>query len=273
MIIYSNGCSHTRGGEDFFSNSYVDIVVKELSNESHKIINLNDRLDNKELKKIINTNKKNCVYKHAFYGKSNDLIMLETINFIYSMNSLNKKIDLLLIQWSGPNRTFHSLPSGDVLNINPHDYPEKGLKFEPIATEQTLQYMKLIQDLCVLYNINYVCIPYMEVDESVLKYNIFKNDIDFSKYTGLIEIGHRNDFRKNGWAMDIHGHPNGLGIYKLAEMILKIVGKPNLKDINFYFSTEEQNFYINKQEFRLNKKYYKELGEGFIPKNIIKKLF
>jgi hypothetical protein len=273
MIIYSNGCSHTRGGEDFFSNSYVDIVVKELSDEPHESIDLSDGLYNKELKKIINTNKKNCLYKHAFYGKSNDLIMLETVNFIYSMNNLNKKIDLLLIQWSGVSRRFHSLPNGVVLNINPHDYPEKGLKFEPIATEQTLQYMKLIQDLCVLYDINYVCIPYMEVDQSVLKHNIFKNDIDFSKYTCPIEIGHRNDFRKNGWAIDIHGHPNGAGIYKLAEMILKIVGKSNLKDINFYFNEKEQNYYINNQEFRLNKKYYKELGEGFIPKNIIKKLF
>jgi len=273
MIVYINGCSHTKGGEDNFSNSYVDIVVKELSDEPHESIILDNGLNNKKLKKIINTNKQNCVYKHAFYGKSNDLIMLETINFIYSMNSLNKKIDLLLIQWTGVNRRFQSEPNGDVTNINPHDLPDRGLKFEPIATEQTLQYMKLIQDLCILYNIDYVCVPYMEVDESVLKDNIFKNDIDFSKYTCPIEIGHRNEFRKNGWAMDIHGHPNGMGIYKLAEMILKILGKSTLRDINFYFSHKESNYYVDSKQFELNKKYYKELGEGFIPKNIIKKLF
>lgn len=271
IIIYSNGCSHTQVCDDIYCNSYSDIVFKEYYGDLlYETTYLHTGLINNKLKfTILNSNKKNTIFRQSLYGKSNDLIFFETINFINLIYSENKNIDLLLVQWSGVNRRIHSEPDGTITNINPHDSPELGVKFEPLATEQTLQYMKLLEDICNLYNIKYVCIPYMEVDNKVFETSIYRNQINFLNYTASILVGHRNDFRKNGLAVDFHGHPNAHGVYELAKLICEKLGIDKINNKEFYFTDTELNHSPNKREQSLIKKYFKELGDGFT--DIIKK--
>ena len=46
MVIYSNGCSHTKTSDHFFSHGYIDIISKELFGESYKQIELPRGLNN-----------------------------------------------------------------------------------------------------------------------------------------------------------------------------------------------------------------------------------
>jgi hypothetical protein len=43
MIIYNNGCSHTKEGDSLFSNSYLDIVAKELFNDNFEIYKIEEK--------------------------------------------------------------------------------------------------------------------------------------------------------------------------------------------------------------------------------------
>jgi hypothetical protein len=237
MIIYNNGCSHTYEAYTKFSNSYIDIVASELTDFKFKSIYPSRGFFKKDRNNSIADN--HIIYKNAYNGKSNDLIFFETLNFIYTKLFQNQKIDLLVIQWSGPNRRFHSLPNGKIANINLYDNYELGVKFEPLATEQTLHYMKVLQDLCQMYDINYVFIPYMEMDETVANNHPILKLLNKDKFTGSIIEGHRRDFLKKNLTRDVGGHPNMYGVYKLAELILGVLGLSLTREIKHYF----KNFY------------------------------
>lgn len=264
MIIYSNGCSHTKTADFFFSHGYFDIVAKELFNSDYNIHDLNEN------KEFINKSfdSKNIVFKQSECGKSNDLIFYETINFIYSVLNTNLKPNLLLIQWSGPNRRFHTDFDGNIINVNPHDNSELGIKFEPLASIQSLQFMILLQDVCNLYNIDYIFIPYMELDKESCQNNELVKKLNTSKYTTSIFEGHRNSFRKNGMSMDLQGHPNFYGIYFLSKKILDILGY-SIQPIEKYI--EPRDIVLSKHEKEnFIKKYSNELGDAVI--NSVKKL-
>ena len=80
----------------------------------------------------------------------------------------NVKLDFVIIQFSGVNRRIHSNPDGSLLKVNPFDNSEMGVKFDPFATEQSLQYILILQDLLKEHSINYCFIPYMEFDSDTL---------------------------------------------------------------------------------------------------------
>ena len=63
------------------------------------------------------------------------------------------------------------MPDGSLKNVNPFDNFELGVKFEPFATEQSLQYILILQDLFKKHNINYCFIPYMEFDSEEIQRN------------------------------------------------------------------------------------------------------
>jgi len=276
MIIYNNGCSHTKEGDSLFSNSYLDIVAKELFNDNFEIYKIEEKergLFQKDRLELLKHKfiSENIIFKNAFYAKSNDLIFFETINFLYTTLNTNLKPDLIIIQLSGPNRRVHSLHNGELLDITPHDNISFGIKFEPFASEQSLQFILILQNLCLYHNINCIFIPYMEFDKTVIHNNFLIQNINTENLTADLINGHRNDFRKLSLARDIHGHPNAKGIYFLAKSVLKKLGKYNIKEIETYFTKEELKD-IPYDLDEVNKKFFNELGDGFL-KNIKKKLF
>lgn len=300
MNIYFNGCSHSAGYNTFFSpvkSSYGYIVGASLLGiDNYKSIHYknnfweyyqnNKNVDNSlfwiedNFKKLIFDeieNNQNHVINHSHSGKSNDKIFYETVNILYESIQLNKSIDLFIVQWSGPNRRLHTLPSLEnnitrAYNVTPFDFVEHGLKFEPFASNQTLQYMILLQDLFKKYNKDYVFIPYMELDSNSLKLSKIISLLDTTKLTTDIKIGHRNEIRKKGLTIDKAGHPSELGHYYIACKVLETL---NFGDsiIGYFDYFKEVNipnissFNPNPYERKKIKKNYDKLGSGV--KNII----
>ena len=235
MIIYSNGCSHTADIDYSDELVYIDVVAKELfKSKEYNIVHLekgfylNDTFHNVSNGKNFDFSKiedTNYLFKHANSGKSNELIFFESYNVIKDILYNNIKLDYVVIQFSSPNRTIHTEPTGKLLEVTPFDNSEKGLKFEPFASEQTLQYMVLLQDLLKQNNITYCFIPYMELDEAVLDATDKLKYLDESKFTASLKEGHRNYFIDNKLVIDSAGHPNTIGYNRLAKMILKILRK------------------------------------------------
>lgn len=275
MIYYSNGCSHTVD-VGLQTPSYVDIVADVLIGKGlYETIYLDLELENTPfsepyLDTISKSTSENIVVKQAKSSKSNDLIFFETVRFVHEMVSIGYKIDYITIQLSGSNRRFYFTSDEKIIHITPHDNIEYGVKFEPLASEQTLQYTILLQNLFEKYNINYCFVPFMEVDSKIYNNTFYKNFLNKEKFTTDIECGHRDEFRKNGFARDEHGHPNCIGYYELALKILNIL-KPNyvVGDIEEYYSSSDFHLIsLTNQSFI--QKNYKKLGDA--TQSIIDKL-
>lgn len=281
MIYYSNGCSHT---EDFpfQTPSYIDIVADVLfeGQEFETHIVTYDIVSNSFKKIVDNSNRKFSltngdskikVIKNAKSSKSNDLIFYETVNFIYEMVNQNEKIDFISVQLSGVNRRFFFDIYGNIMNITPHDNVNMGVKFEPFATEHTLQYIILLQNLFEKFDINYCFIPYMELDCDVYQNSNLSTHINTEKFTSTIDVGHRDSFRRDGLARDEQGHPNCKGYYELAKKTLNILlgDDYQIKPIEYYFSESDFN-YIKQTNQNLIQKNYKKLGDA--TNDILKKI-
>jgi len=87
----------------------------------------------------------------AYPGKSNDMIFSETYESINYLKRINKLPNYVFVQWSGPNRRAHVMPNSHWIDIHPTRLPELQVKFEPMASLQTLQYMLTLQDFLKSY--------------------------------------------------------------------------------------------------------------------------
>jgi hypothetical protein len=284
MLVYNNGCSHSRGAcklRQDWTHSYItcaslfgknnfqvlsyDVVQPEPSNFSNY---------DKIFSKIKQGN--NYLAFQPHFGKSNDRIFFESVNFLYESIQNNIKIDFAIIQWSGPSRTFVTVPSkgGGVklVDVNPHDNPGGGLKFEPVGSTTTIQYMILLQDLYNKHNIPYVFIPYMEVDRETWKRYTLSKELDLSRFTTHPIEGHRNDFRSKGFTCDTHGHPSQLGSYILSSKTLDLFGYgESIIGIYDYFGKEYvKNEIVNEPALKDIKKHSHSLGDA--TNSIVKKL-
>ena len=275
MIIYSNGCSHTADlqsnsechpnntiPDGYYENVYIDVVAKELFNDEYEVVHLMEGFYLKDEKNCnFNTfkNSRDYLLKHASSGKSNDLIFFESYNVIRELIHKNIKLDYVVIQFTGQNRRVGTLPDGRLIPISPSDNSEQGIKFEPFASEQSLQYIVILQDLLKENNINYCFIPYMEFDKYVLDNTDKLKYIDQSNFTSSIRHPHINYFRNNKLVLDIAGHPNRYGYLKLAEMVLTKLGHANLKGLDFskYFEPYSSD----------NSSYLEELHKTIISMN------
>lgn len=248
MILYSNGCSHTAVKENAAAHIFFDSLW--MTKRYHEIgvsdfycnrIRMEEgakfedsKNDWKKIKSALE-NKGALHFHHADHGKNNQRIFIETIDFVSRLINENKKPDFCIIQWSGPNRkldfnyestyTYDYSEYNDMfthsVSVNPHDYTEKGLLIEPFASKVTLQYMLMLQNFFLSYNIDYAFIPYMELKEDEIlqvEYNL----LDKSKFTVNPFIGHRNNFRKRNLVMDFNGHPNLIAGNYLVEKLYEI---------------------------------------------------
>jgi hypothetical protein len=236
MILYVNGCSHSAGHCQPEIKTYSYIVATSLFGKNNfEVLVLTGKSSKPDLfstfKSTISKIEKNKNYLifNPEHGKSNDRIFFESINFLYECLTYNIHIDFSIIQWSGVNRNLSVEPlEGNhcyITDVTPHDYSDRGLKFEPFATLQTMQFMLILQDLYKKYNINYCFIPYMELDESISKNNFMYNKLDLGKFTINPNEGYRNYFRERGWVCDEQGHPSDYANYFMSIESLKILGE------------------------------------------------
>ena len=255
MILYSNGCSHTTKNHPYFK-SYIDLVADTLMGTYDELslgANINDINELHDISDNVITDQ-DLLIRGEHHGKGNDTILFETYNCIKSLVSENIKIDYVVIQFSGVNRRIHTTPNGEYEFINPFTNSELGVKFEPVATEQSLQYILILQDLFKSNNIKYCFIPYMEFDATVLKNSNITKLIDNDFLIRGLEVGCRNEFRSKGRTCDAPGHPNTLGYYELAKLVLeKFNLEEQLKPIDVYFEMKlvdfDMNHYMNGGDF------------------------
>ena len=264
MILYSNGCSHTAVKENAAAHIFFDSLW--MTKRYHEIgvsdfycnrIRMEEgakfedsKNDWKKIKSALE-NKGALHFHHADHGKNNQRIFIETIDFVSRLINENKKPDFCIIQWSGPNRkldfnyestyTYDYSEYNDTfthsVNVNPHDYSDKGLLVEPFASKTTLQYMFMLQNFFVSYDIEYAFIPYMELQKDEFlqaEYNL----LDKSKFTTNPFIGHRNNFRKRNLVTDFNGHPNLIAGNYLTEKLYEIF---NLGEYDFSMSNGEES--------------------------------
>lgn len=227
MNIYSNGCSHTAGHLSPRGHSHIKFTSYQIMGD-YKLIDVDIPFKSPKFnynKHFLN-NEGNKLFFEASNGKSNDLIFFETYNFINNSLKNNIKIDYVVIQWSGANRTFYTLPNGGIDNINLFDNTHLGIKFEPMASLQTIQYMHILQELFDKNNIEYAFIPYMELDsKSFNKFDLSKS-LDLSRFTEHPTKGHLNYFLKNKeFICDEQGHPSNKGSYYISKLTLNILNK------------------------------------------------
>jgi hypothetical protein len=196
MILYTNGCSITHGYLVGFENSWANIFSK------------NNNLD------LINDSQ--C-------GVGNDFIFHKSLESITKLIDENKTPELVIIQWSGPNRRLHCDINGNYYYVNLTDHLKYQPKYEPMGSEHTLHYMFSLQEFLKLNGIKYYFFNYMELDGSVKSLNIY-NKIDWNCDVKIT----MNYLKKIGLVADDFGHPSLDGQYSIANIISKKLGYNNI---------------------------------------------
>lgn len=276
MITYANGCSHTAGAcvdiDDTYPHMFMNFIVGK---NNFKEIILRNKQDGGVVyhSNLLDEVEKddNLVVNQAWFGKCNDRIYFETIDFILRMESKGLKPNYVLLQWSGPNRKaitpFHIEDwapteaylghqhkfcdlTSNLHTANPHDNVQSGLYFEPYASKHTLQLMVSMQEFLKQRDIKYTFIPYMELINN--KHLIELDLLDKSKLTTDLFKGHRNEFRKKTFVCDKSGHPDLLGNYILCLKCLEVL--------------ELEEFIKGLKYINFNSKLYKERGTPLVLK-------
>ena len=197
MKLYVNGCSYSAGHISKSFTNWPKILMEPFMDNFEEILKEN----------IIyykNTNNENNIlFNSARHGGGNDRILHTTLEEIEHLISENLKPDLVIIEWTWPDRRRTLTETGEKYYLNSsNDYLFKKcseldifmhnnnkVKPEPLASEETLHYMFILQEYFIKNNIDYLFFNYIKLDESVKKLNIFKK-IDLSKF---IKFGNIDD--------------------------------------------------------------------------------
>ena len=189
MILYTNGCSITHGYLVGFENSWANIIAK------------NNNFD------LINDSQ--C-------GAGNDFIFHKSLESISKLIDENKTPELVIIQWSGPNRRLHCDINGNYYYVNLTDHLKYQPKYEPMGSEHTLHYMFSLQEFLKVNSIKYYFFNYMDLNQSIKLLNIYnKIDWECDYEINMIHL------KKNGLVADDFGHPSLEGQYWIANNISK----------------------------------------------------
>lgn len=188
MFIYTNGCSISCGYG--LKTNYTKILSEQLNSG-------------------YTTDSRPAVGNDWIFHKS-----------IESLININPKPDLVIIQWSAPNRRVHQDIEGKEWYVNAHDHTHLYPKFEPMASKHTLHYIYCMQEFLLKNNFNYLFIDYFGLDLSVKKSSVY-NEIDWRRF---IEIK-RNFMVKNGFTWDNLGHLNIEGTNWIVNKIGEKIGQ------------------------------------------------
>ena len=221
MRVLINGCSHTA------IESFKDKDISHIGNpnirkswiwELKKLINIknvytvpqpNINLEISKYSKIFN---KETIISLANDAQGNDSIIFSTFSFLRELDRINKKPDLVLIQFSGPVRRIVSRFDDNIDFSTPHENYEFGINFEPSGSFLTLNNMIVLQDYLKTHKYNYYFLNYFPINNIVENLEIYK-ELDLSKFITYknnhpIFDGWLNDVIKDGLNIDEFGHPN-----------------------------------------------------------------
>jgi len=251
MKILVNGCSHSKCGYSTFVDESKKIIHTPLKTNVNswqwflaeklninKILSINTNflvLPHKEsdfrpavpVDYIFEYNENDCIISLATDGKGNDSILMDTLSSLRGFENKGEKIDLVLVQFSGPTRRLVSPDNMRYAYSNPHDNFEYGLNFEPSASLITLHNMVILQDYLKKGGYDYYFLNYFPLNGLIKEETIY-NELDLSKFisykdTHPIFDGWIDNIKKDGLAVDEYGHPN-VDLMKIIsdEFFLKI---------------------------------------------------
>ena len=229
MLLYTNGCSHT---DDLPHIERFDLdhkntfawpvkLMDKLSNDYKYVRNLNQYKN----ESITNFNQNDWLVSDAVSGAGNDHIFHSTLHSLGKLFELNIKPDLVIIQWSGPSRREHIFPDGMTrVFVNPTENLEYHLKFEPMASTHSIDYMYSLQEILKSKNIKYRFFNYIPFDKHIKKLSIynqmdFSNIINFEKNNETMLNGLVNLIIEKGLHNDIYGHANPDGNEFISNII------------------------------------------------------
>lgn len=203
MILYVNGCSHTAGHCVPLYKTYSNIVMASL------VPKLDYNINTPNFTEI---NFHNFLYNDALHGAGNDYIFHKTIERVSHLISINKKPNYVIIQWTGVNRRMNCTIDSKIQFASPHSVSKLGILYEPLASENSLHYIFVLQEFLKKNKIEYWFFNYMEFNECIKKSHIlplidFNRFIDFGigdfLFNGLIDF-----FKSQNLCCDEAGHPN-----------------------------------------------------------------
>ncbi len=239
MILYTNGCSNTYGHcNDSIHSTWPHIVLKSLvyPNSISVFSSMNTK---QSIVPNFDDIKNDVLLNEAMTGGGNDYIFHSTIESLSKLLNYGLKPDYVIIQWSGTNRKIHIKENGEEILIQPTQYPEYEIKWEPVGSKHTIHYVYMLQEFLKKYNINYLFFNYMEWDKSVKKLNVFSEIdmnrwVDFGAGNDILFKGIKDYMVAKGLSCDDAGHPNLNGSYFIANQILNKLGVNTLPLSNFY---------------------------------------
>jgi len=237
MKVLVNGCSHSKLGYSTFIHvegerilieppkkynpSWQRYLAKKLNLKKFLGINTNykpaptkqnDFREFVPLEWVFEWDENNSIISLATDGKGNDSIMMDTLSTLREFENKGEKIDLVLIQFSGPTRRLVSPHNIRYAYANPHDNFEYGLNFEPSGSLLTLHNMVILQDYLKKGGYEYYFLNYFGLDESVKDEEIYK-ELDLSHFITYkdnhpIFDGWLDRIKKDNLAIDDDGHPS-----------------------------------------------------------------
>lgn len=236
MKILVNGCSHSKLGYSTFLdilkniihtptkksvNSWQWFLADKLNISKILSINTNYKPVPKEendfrqfvpLEFVFKWNEKQSIISLATDGKGNDSIMMDTLSTLRGFEKIGEKIDLVLIQFSGPTRRLVSPDYIRYAYSNPYLNHEFGINFEPSGSLLTLHNMVILQDYLKKGGYEYYFLNYFGLDISVKDEEIYK-ELDLSHFITYkdkhpIFDGWLDRIKKDNLAIDDDGHPS-----------------------------------------------------------------
>ena len=232
MKLYVNGCSYSAGDWCEITLNWPKILMYSIVDNVKEVL----------MQNIISyknkNNENNILFNNARYGGGNDTILHTTLEQIEYLISENLKPDLVIIEWTWPDRRrtltetgyeYYLNSSNDYLFLKGNEldifmHNNNKVKPEPLASEETLHYMFLLQEYFIKNNIDYLFFNYIKLDESVKHLKIYKKIdlsrfIEFSNIDDLLFTGLFEFIIKNGLSKDSYAHENDLGHKFIAKEI------------------------------------------------------
>lgn len=245
MKVLINGCSHSKVGFSVFENddrstiyTVPEQIIKSWQWYFAKLLKINNLLSIVTkpnapkicpdtyrkfvpIEFIFEYGEDDCIISLASDGKGNDSILFDTLYALRGFESRGEKIDLVIIQFSGPSRRLVSTDVDDLAYANPHENFEFGVNFEPVGSLLTLHSMLVLQDFLKRGNYNYFFLNYFSLDRRIETQNVY-NELDLSKFITYkdkhpIFDGWLEHIKNDGLSIDEFGHPN----LELMELISK----------------------------------------------------
>jgi hypothetical protein len=245
MIIYGNGCSHSKHTDTLQNGSSGFYLSEHFKLKNISTWNIFQWIQpvtfDKKLQSIY-TEKDNFVLNVSNDGKSNDAIYFESVDNILKLIDNDCKPNLVTIQWSGPSRRMvmdtimenhNKLDTTNetnmdmfITNCNPNDHSHLLPHLDPLGSIQTLFFIYSMQEFLKKHKINYTFHCYMELSLEIKNHFIF-DKIDTSKFVTFSN----EDYFYEGWLprmknkpnaiIDEQGHPSVLGKQYIAHRILQ----------------------------------------------------